>query len=243
MSPKRLVLVVEGPGDVEAAPVLAKRLIRDISALDTLVLHEVSPLCIHGGYSKIRRNGKNRRVHDFGEWRRYLQVAMKTRKDMGACLLLLDGDSKADVEGKSFCASRAARVLAAEAQKIGAGKLFSLAVVFSCMEFESWLIAGIESLLGKPFSDGRNGIPNILPKNIQIPHNPESAPRDAKGWLSRIVPMGYDAPRDQAELAKLVDLKLIRNRQEIRSFQRMESAIRKLVDAIRSGTHVVTPAS
>ena len=49
-------------------------------------------------------------------------------------------------------------------QKVGAGKLFSVAIVFVCMEFESWLIAGIESLLGKPFSDGRKGFRAYSPR-------------------------------------------------------------------------------
>lgn len=240
MSPKRLVLLVEGEGDVDAVRVLVKRLLSEYSAFDAVSLDE-KPLRI-GGYSKIRRSKQfsKSREHDFGEWRRHLQNALK-RPNVGGCILLLDGDSPVQVEGEPFCAMRAARLLASEARKVGAGKLFSVAIVFVCMEFESWLIAGIESLLGKPFSDGRNGMPSVLPKNVQVPANPELAPRDAKGWLRRVMATGYGATRDQAELARLVDLSAIRGRKEIRSFRRMESAIGEIVAAIRSGNHVATP--
>ena len=138
MGPKNLVLLVEGDGDVEAAPVLVKRLLKEYSAFDTLVLDESPPICLHGGFSKIRRNPNESRRHDFGEWRRFLRLAAKTRRNIGGCLLLLDGDSDAKIEEQDFCARRAARLLAAESQEVGAGKMFSLAVVFACQEFESW---------------------------------------------------------------------------------------------------------
>jgi len=233
MSPKRLVLLVEGDGDVEAAPVLVGRLLHEHSAFDAMFLD--SRAMKVGGYSSILRNA-------FGEWRRFLEVAAK-RPDIGGCILLLDGDSKIKVGGQPFCAKNAARLLAAEAQKVGAGKLFSVAVVFACMEFESWLMAGIDSLLGKPLPDGRKEMPDRLPADVQTPPNPETSPRDAKGWLGRVMATGYKPARDQADLTRLVDLSEIRSRNEVRSFRRMESAIRQIVAAIRLGRHVVTPRS
>jgi hypothetical protein len=132
---------------------------------------------------------------------------------------------------------RAARRLADEARKVGGGSLFSVAIVFACMEFESWLIAGVKSLAGARFSDGRSELPETIG---EVPANPESAPRDAKGWLARNMKTGYSPTRDQAELTRLVDLNLIRQ-QETRSFRRLESAVKQLVSAIRSGEHTVTP--
>lgn len=229
MSPKRLVLLVEGQGDVEAAPVLVKRLLGTHAAFDAVFL-DPHPLRV-GEYSRLSRS-------DFGEWRRLLQNAMK-RKNLGGCVLLLDGDSNAKVDGQPFCAMRAARRLATEAQKVGAGTLFSAAIVFACMEFESWLIAGVESLLDKPFQDGRQELPRAV---ANIPADPESAPRDAKGWFRTLLKTGYKPTRDQAELTWLVNLTSIRNR-NMRSFLRLESAISELVAAIRSGNHAVTPTS
>lgn len=226
MSPKRLVLLVEGEGDVEAAPILVGRLLNEYSAYDAVFL-DPHPLRV-SSYSKISNN-------DFGEWRRFLQVATK-RKNLGGCVLLLDGDGKATVPGQPFCAMQAARRLAAEAQKVGAGRLFSVAIVFACMEFESWLIAGVESLVDGTFADGRKGIPKLTER---VPENPESAPRDAKGWFRKVM-VGYKPTRDQAELTRLVDLKAIRNR-NMRSFRRMEAAVNDVIAAIRSGNHAITP--
>jgi hypothetical protein len=227
MNPKRLLLLVEGQGDVEAAPVLLKRLLDEYRAFE-IVCPDPNPFRV-GEYSKVSRS-------DFGEWRRLLRAAAK-RPNLGGCLLVLDGDSRTKVDGKPFCAMRAARHLADEARKVGAGTRFSVAIVFACMEFESWLIAGAKSLAGKQFSDGRKPIPDVPD---QIPSDPESVPRDAKGWFRRIMKTGYSPARDQKELTQLVDLNLIRQ-QGMRSFRRLESAIQELLAAIRSGKHAVTP--
>ena len=229
MTPKRLVLLVEGQGDVEAAPLLLKRLLGEYGAFE-VVFPDPNPFRV-GEYSKISRN-------EFGEWRRFLQAAAK-RKSLGGCLLLLDGDSRTKVDGEPFCAMRAARRLADEARKVGGGSLFSVAIVFACMEFESWLIAGVKSLAGKQFADGRREIPEVVQ---QVPRDPESAPRDAKGWFRSVMNTGYKPTRDQAELTRLVDLNLIRQ-QRMRSFRRLESAVKELVNAILSGEHAVTPTS
>jgi hypothetical protein len=231
MNPKRLVLLVEGQGDVEAAPILVERLLKEYHAstpvFDAVVLDKHPPLRV-GDYGKIIKR-------DFSEWRRLLQAAVTSRKNVGGCILLLDGDSTLQMNKNPFCAAMAARLLAAEAQKVGAGTHFSLAIVFACMEYESWLISGIESLVSRSFPDGRPGI-RALPQ--AIPDNPETAPRDAKGWFRHM--MGYKPTRDQAELTRLVDFNVIRKRKP-RSFDRMESAIRGIVAAIRSGNHTVTP--
>jgi hypothetical protein len=207
MTPKRLVLLVEGQGDVEAAPVFLKRLLDEYSAFD-VVFPDPAPFRV-GEYSKICKN-------DFGEWRRFLQAAAK-RKNLGGCLLLLDGDGRMGPGTRQpFCSMRAARHLAEEARKVGGGSLFSVAIVFACMEFESWLIAGAKSLAGRQFSDGRTEIPD---KIEDIPCDPESAPRDAKGWFRSVMKSGYSPTRDQAELSLLVDLSLVRQ-QGMRSFRR-----------------------
>ena len=96
MSPKRLLLLVEGEGDVEAAPILLKRLISECGAFDVVFL-DPHPFQV-GEYPKIAKG-------EFGEWRRFLQAAAK-RRNLGGCLLLLDGDSPMKVDGKPFCAMR-----------------------------------------------------------------------------------------------------------------------------------------
>lgn len=229
MTPKRLVLLVEGDGDVQAAPILLKRLLADYGAFDVVRL-DPHPLRV-GEYGKICRNG-------FSEWHRFLQVAAK-RGDLGGCLLMLDGDSRATTAGQPFCAQVAARFLANEARKAGGGSLFSVAIVFACMEFESWLIAGAPMLAGKSFADGRKELPERIEA---VPADPESAPRDAKGWFRRIMKTGYKPTRDQAELTRLLDLPAVRQR-GMRSFRRLEHAVKELVEAVRCGEHRVTPTT
>jgi hypothetical protein len=99
------------------------------------------------------------------------------------------------------------------------------------------LIAGIESLQDCRLANDRQGIKKMT---IPVPPDLEKAPRGAKEWLRNVMTMGYDPTRDQAELTRLVDLNVVRNRNQ-RSFQHLESAIKQMVAAIRSGNHVVAP--
>ena len=124
-----------------------------------------------------------------------------------------------------------------EARAVGAGSKFSLAVVFACLEFESWLIAGVESLAGRKSSDGLAG---VRTGTSRFEGDVESHPRNAKGWLSGVMEAGYKPTIHQAFLTSEVDLNVIRSK-NVRSFRRMESALVQLVSAFRSSTHVVTP--
>jgi hypothetical protein len=109
-------------------------------------------------------------------------------------------------------------------------------VVFARQEFESWLIAGIESLAGKRLPDGR-----MIDKGAKAPQGDlEENPRDAKGWFSTLIEGGYKPTRDQAALTDLVDLGAVR-KCNLRSFRRLESAVAGLVSAIRNDKHTATP--
>ena len=99
-------------------------------------------------------------------------------------LAIYDGDAKHFPAGSScpFCAYTAAKTMAAAAAEAGAGKVFSLAVVFARCEYETWLIAGVESLSGRRLPDGRLA----LPAGLTFPGgDPES---HGKGWLVRHQP-------------------------------------------------------
>jgi hypothetical protein len=104
-------------------------------------------------------------------------------------------------------------------------------------EYETWLIAAIESLAGKLLPDGRHGVR----AGVAAPSgNLEDAPRDAKGWLSRNMHSVYKEATHQRPLTEMADLSLIRNR-GLRSFRRFENALQQLIDAIRSDQHIATP--
>jgi|SRR5579884_2625643 len=130
---KRLVLFVEGEGDVMAAPVLVKRLLTEFTAWDCLSL-DPDPFrlgAVNNLFGKPEAN-----------WIKYLQIAAKGG-NLGGVLLLQDGDI-ALKRGQSFCARDIGRDLSRRAHTTGAGASFSVASVFACQEFESWLIAGID---------------------------------------------------------------------------------------------------
>jgi hypothetical protein len=220
---KKLVLFVEGSGEVDAAPVLVKRLLPS-DAWSSLILVP-TPFRVKGWGYLLKEKGK--------KWIRLLKAATVAHRPLGGVLLLLDGD----IKGQAFCARNKAWELSKLAVDAGAGSLFSVATVFAVMEYETWLIAGVESLAGKPLPEGRRGVNQGV---VAPTGNLEEAPRAAKSWLSGNMAMGYKPTEDQKVLTEMVDLEAIRKR-GLRSFRRMENALQQLVDAIRSGQHVVTP--
>lgn len=225
---KRLVLFVEGEGDVDAAPPLIGRLLNELQASDPAVYLDSRPLRVGSVTSLFGRKATN--------WTNKLRVAAQ-RGNLGGVLLLQDGDVEA-WPGQRFCPCQVGRDLSRRACAAGAGSVFSVASVFACQEFESWLIAGIESLAGNKLANGRIEIPANL---RALEGDLEQQPRDAKGWLNKHLPGGYNPSTDQEALTRAVDLNAIRQRNP-RSFRRLESALRQLVEAIRSGKHIVTPA-
>lgn len=223
---KRIVLFVEGDGEAEALPKLVKWVLTEQKAWDAVILDP----------DTFRVGEINKLVKDeYREWKRKLAASCK-RRDVGGVLLVLDGDAK-KVGGTAFCAAAVAISLAREAATVGGGAKFSVAVVFAMQEFESWLIAGVESIAGKRLPDNRK-----IAADAKAPiGNLEESPRNAKGWFTKVVEGGYKPTRDQAALTDLVSFDFVRQR-ELRSFQRLESAVTELVSAIRTNKHVATPA-
>jgi hypothetical protein len=172
------------------------------------------------------------------EWTRFLGVAgLRMKKDGGGILALVDGDAD-QFEGDPFCPGKSARLLVSRGQPIGAGALFSLACVFARQEFESWLIGGIESLSGKTVPPDNR--PLVRAGTQYDVADPEQAPRGAKQWLGARMAGGYKETTDQAALTRLVDLAEIRSR-GLRSFQCLERAIDRLIDAFRKDVRVLSP--
>lgn len=225
---KRLVLFVEGDGERAAVPRLVKRLLTEKQAWDVVQLDPLEPLVVGHVDGLLKDDG--------ADWRRFLQVALRTRRDVGGCLLLLDGDARPRA-GKEFCAKEAARLLARHAQRVGAGVTFSVAVVFACQEYESWILAALESLAGKKLPDGTQG---IVADAVAPDGDLELAPRDAKGAMRRLMASGYKPTMHQAPLTELMDLECIRRR-PMRSFRRLESAVEQLIAAFRDQKPIVSP--
>jgi hypothetical protein len=230
---KRLVLLGEGHGEVSALPILATKILKEKDAKQEFFVDD-NIVRTHNPPGLIKWN-KETKQQDSKEWSKYLKIAAR-RSDLGGILAIYDGDAKKFPAGsdKMFCPKTAGRLMAEAAKLEGAGKTFSLAIVFACVEYESWIIAGTESLSGKCFDDERP----IFPKGITFPDgDPES---HGKRWLERNVLSGYRPNRDQGSLTELIDLKTVRAKQ-LRSFKRLDNAIDQLLDALTRRVYIVTP--
>jgi hypothetical protein len=225
---KRLVLFCEGQGDELGVWQLTKRVLAASDPWRWLLLDD-APFRT-GDVSSLFKS-------DFSKWLRLLAAARK-RPEFAGVVAVFDGDMDR-VNKQPFCPKLHAFQLAAAAQRAGAGSTFSLAVVFARQEFESWLIAGVESLAGQRLPP--NNRPGVSVGTVPPSGDLELHPRGAKEWLSKAMEEGYLPTRDQAVLAKLVALEPVRNR-NLRSFLRFESAIAETVSAIQSDKHIATPA-
>ncbi len=221
-----MVLFVEGDGDETSVPVLVKRLITESNLWDHISLDpETYRVGEVGGL--LRQNAT--------KWITKLGAARKKR-NFGGVLLLLDGDTK-KISKKAFCPLEIGHTLSERAKNEGAGVTFSVTTVFAMKEYESWLIAGVESLAGTILPDGRQ----CIRAGVKAPEGDlEQSPRDAKGWLRFNSASGYKPSRDQELLTQLVSTDMIRKR-KMKSFQRLEHALRQMAVAFESGNHIVTP--
>src|SRR5438876_946626 len=107
---KRLVLLVEGAGDVKAVPSLVGQLLTRLpSELQGQLILDGLPMRI-GGVHQV--TGKRQ-----ADLLRHLGNATK-RPKLGAVLLVLDSDADR-VESRPFCAVEVARTIAQRATKAG----------------------------------------------------------------------------------------------------------------------------
>ncbi|MGC8539881.1 MAG: DUF4276 family protein [Phycisphaerae bacterium] len=227
---KMIIPFGEGEGEELALPKLIKRVLQEaLPSSDYVPEIQVAHRAWRVGHlEKLRKN-------DGQIWKEKLTLASE-KKNASAVLLLLDGDRPDNLGSPPHCVGTVASQLAAWAREVGAGKVFSVAVVIARQEMESWFIAGADSLRGVRDSNGL-----LLGANLQVlTGDLESSPRDAKDWLNRNMPSGYKPTADQVRLAQRVDLKLIRDR-KLRSFQRFDNALAQIQSALTSGRHIATP--
>ncbi len=229
---KRLVIVGEGHGETAALPILIRRLLREKDAGQLLFVDD-DVIRTHEAASLVKWDKQKNRP-DYGVW--ISRVALASRRSiLGAVLAVFDGDSKVFPAGSGtpFCAATAAKSMTAAAVDAGAGKVFSLAVVFACVEFETWIIAGAESLAGQSFKDGRPA----LPAGMKFPAGPPES--HGKRWLEEHCP-GYRPTRDQGPLTELIDFNIVREK-KLRSFARLEHAVEQILTAVGNGDFIKTP--
>jgi len=122
---KSIACVVEGHGDVEAIPILVRR-----------VAERVDPPIVANVWTAIR-TPKSKLIKP-GELERAVEFAARTVSGTGAVLVVLDADDD--------CPAAAGPALQQRASNVRAH--LPVAVVLAKREFETWLIAAAESIAG-----------------------------------------------------------------------------------------------
>lgn len=193
----RIVSIVEGHGDVEALPVLIRRIIVDEG------VRVEKPIRLSRG---LFRDGT--------EFSRMIDLAARKTQGNGVVLILADADDD--------CPAEKGPELLAIARRIHPDTIFR--VVLANREFESWFLAGADSLAGR----------RSLPPDLGSPENIESI-RDAKGWLERRMSSGkYTETVDQPAFASLFDMAEAERRSD--SFAKLMRDIRSALPA--DGLHL-----
>jgi hypothetical protein len=125
MAPLHVVCIVEGQGEVSAAPVLLKRLVKFVNPD---VYADVQPF----------RVGRSKLVLP-GELERAVERAGRGLHSPGVVLIVIDSDDDCPKELAPVLLDRATRA---------AGDRWPVGVVLAKSEFESWFIAAAESIAG-----------------------------------------------------------------------------------------------
>lgn len=139
-----IACIVEGHGEVEAVPILLRRLVAEIAPSQSIEIRR--PIRITEG--KIKR-----RPEELG---RYVQLA-KTQVGLGGAILIL-----ADADDEEGCPAELGPRLLKQAQAVRADA--SIVVVLAKREFESWFLAAAESLRGQ----------RGFPTDLETPRDPEA---------------------------------------------------------------------
>ncbi|MDP1902291.1 MAG: DUF4276 family protein [Rubrivivax sp.] len=146
-------------------------------------------------------------VNDPGYFSRYVNLAAaKARQEIaGHVLILLDCEDE--------CPARFGPKLLGQARAIAPD--VNIIVALAYREYETWFMAAVESLRGV---EGMSGA-------VLRPADPE-ATRNAKGWLGRHMPHGYDPISHQLAFTSVFDLDAGRT---VASFDRLYRKIASLL--------------
>ncbi|MFZ2651783.1 MAG: DUF4276 family protein [Burkholderiaceae bacterium] len=149
-------------------------------------------------------------VNDSGYFSRYINLAAaKARQEIaGHVLILLDCEDE--------CPGRFGPALLGHASAIAPD--VNIIVALAYREYETWFMAAVESLRGV---EGMSGA-------VVRPADPE-ATRNAKGWLGRHMPHGYDPISHQLPFTNVFDLDAGRT---IPSFDRLYRKIASLLTPV-----------
>ena len=220
----KLVPIVEGDGEVDAVPVLLRRLLfEERQQYDWQVL---KPKNAHGCGGLTTTGGIER----------FVRHALKEDGCSGV-LVLIDGDAvrrlaKTD-RPKDDCSPAFAKLLARRVQAIHPP--VPVVIVVVRWEYEAWFLASVETIAGQEIK-GHPGL--VATARYYGDVESEGSPT---GWIEARFPAGwkYSETQDQAPLTGLLDFGLVEQRS--RSFRRLKNALQQILDAHGQGHAVVTP--
>ena len=175
-----LACIVEGHGEVQAVPVLLRRIATEIDAECHL---EIPP--------PIRAKRQRLVKENTGELQRSLELALRKTPFPRAVLILIDADED--------CPAELGPKLLQSAKKLRSDAIVS--VVIAKMEFEAWFLAAFPSLSGK------RGLKNELPA-ISNPEDIRDAKKTITGFMEKN--RAYSETNDQAAFAAGFDCHLAR---------------------------------
>ena len=191
----RWVPVVEGGGEVDALPVLLRR-------VATWLAPE-----LHVAVQRPIRTPRDRFLNREEERKKVLGYAALScsvaREDAARILVLLDADDD--------CPAERGPALQAECERI-VGERASVSVVLANREYEAWFLASCETL---------QGVRHFDLKRLRQHWNEKDpdTPRNAKGMIDKATGNRYGEVADQAALSARIDP--IRAAQTSRSFRKL----------------------
>jgi len=191
--------IVEGHGEVQALPILLRRLACVTSPEIELRLNPALRVKVASFLSE----------KDSGYFEKYIELAArKTRAWPKSCVLIL-------LDCEDTCPAELGPKILKRATSRRPDAAFL--VILARREYETWFLAAAESLRGVCG----------LPADLSAPADSESI-RDAKGWLSGKMPVPYNEPEHQPKMTDAFDFELAKQCQSFnRGFEKLEDFLRK----------------
>ena len=207
-----IVPIVEGPGDVEAAPVLLRKILSEhLGSYDITV-------------AKPKKAGGRSALDRAGGVEKYIEYAAAT-PDCGAILVLVDADDD--------CAPEWAKQISVRCNQLGVN--VPIAIACAVREFEAWFLASLDSIRGNPIRG------SFAFKEDAAYDGDLETLRGVKEWIGHQLPPGraYKETTDQASMTALINTPLAYSNS--RSFRRLCHAIEELRDAMHAGLAFTSP--
>jgi len=197
---KKVVPIVEGHGEEDAVPILLRKLICEhLQACDIEVDRPI-------------RKKRSELVNP-DELARWVRIAAQVAGCVGIVVIFDADDDCAATLGPQLTEFAREHI-----------ESIPVYVVLAVREYESWLLASIDSLKGKAG----------LRQDPELPSGGPESKRDAKGWIERnMIERPYVETLHQAKMTNWLDVNLAAKNS--RSFRKLLNDVEDLVERVRDG--------